>query len=309
MQSINIHEYLSRLAYRQNPFGVISLDEKKVWLEKKGAQKIVKKRTTVNEYENLKLIAHWLKKGKHSDFYWEGDVYTIETPRVLNWNSQEGVLSMALCEGKNMEVLLREITDMQSEKRKRLVRFTVDFFYWMRKQGFLWKGACFRNMIVNTAQKKIYIFDFEKFDGILDAAMSIGEFKLFCTGRIGEEAAGFLFEDEQKEVFGNLWEYSQSKYLKTKSDLGTRQRTLMRRLFSSNSITAPIDQITAIEKIMTLTSTPLQYRGVAVFPILLLGEIQDTNEYADVLLNLYFSRYDREQFLKKLISYAKRNSH
>jgi hypothetical protein len=118
-----------------------------------------------------------------------------------------------------------------------------------------------------------------------------------------------LFEDEQKEVFGNLWEYSQSKYLKTKSDLGTRQRTLMRRLFSSNSITAPIDQITAIEKIMTLTSTPLQYRGVAVFPILLLGEIQDTNEYADVLLNLYFSRYDREQFLKKLISYAKRNSH
>lgn len=305
MQSIHIQEYLDHVDYKNNPFGVISLDSKKVWLRKLDGVRVVQKRTTVEEYENLKKITRWLKSDKRSDFYWEGEVYTIETPKILHWDVKESILTMGYCEGKNLEVMLREVDDLQSEKRKRLVRFTVDFFYWMRKQGFLWNGACFRNMILNTAQKKIYIFDFEKFKGIHEGGMSIGQFKLFCTWRIGEEVAGFLFEDEQKEVFGNLWEYSQDKYLKAKAGLGSRQRVLMKRLFSNESQNAPIDQITAIEKVMCWTSSPLQYRGAAIFPILFLGEIQDPNKYADALLNLYFLRPDRNAFLRKLISYAK----
>ena len=131
---------------------VISLDSQKVWYEIINNTKIVNKKTSHQEKDNLLKAKNFLKNKyiKINNIH-----YSIQVPNIYAWNKNTNILSMSYCQGENLELLLRN-----PHTRQRAIHFLQSTMRFILAQHFYWQDYAPRNIIIDD--ETIYLIDFVK---------------------------------------------------------------------------------------------------------------------------------------------------
>lgn len=161
---------------------VISLDLQKVWYETIDDKKIVHKKTSYSEIENLVKAQEFLKDKSVTI----NDVkYSIKVPEIYAWNKITNVLTMSFCSGKNLELMLRS-----KDERDTAIPFLQTMMGFILKKHFYWQDFAPRNIIIDT--DTIYLIDFEK-----ALTFEVDDLLNFLKPHVFEEYSSFLLPSER----------------------------------------------------------------------------------------------------------------
>ncbi len=166
----------------QDSLQIISLDSKRIEYETVNNKKIVHKKTSIQEKNNLVKAKKFLKD---KNVMIENSYYTIHVPDIYSWDDNTNTLSMSYCSGKNLELLLRD-----PDSRQSAIPFLQSLMKFILKHNFYWQDFAPRNIIIND--KTIYLVDFEK-----GLHFSIDNLQAFFRNHVFEEYSSFLLPNER----------------------------------------------------------------------------------------------------------------
>lgn len=235
-----------------NPFGVISVDVNKIWLEENKDKKIVVKITNQFEVDQLSKVSQWLLINNNSELVWEEIIFETKVPEIISWDK---------------------------DKLK-------SFFFWMKCKGFFWKGIAPRHIIINESERTIYILDFERPLENFDKPFSEEKLTSLMRGLVHEEFCAFLFKEEQDMIFGNIWLDPKPKSVPKSSITSKRQLALLEAFGGGLNEEFPVGQLVYIERVMSYAVTPFILNNEPFFPLLYLEELKSLENYVRTVLEL-----------------------
>lgn len=262
---------------------VVSFDPQKVWIEEVNGVKCVVKKTNQLEVEMVQLVKRHLTLNNASSFFWGGTVFKVNIPDILSWDPDKKIMHQQYCKGNNVELLLRS---MFGEERHRIVSFLLDFMEWMRKNGMFWEGAAPRHLIVEELGKNLSLVDFERPIILQEYSFSEEEFRVLLRGTVHEEFCAFLFEDEQKMLFANIWDDVSQGEVPTSSIRSVRQLILYEKFFGRPKGKVFMKQLALVQRFMSGIVTPFLLDNSPFFPLVALDKIRGAQNYVETILEL-----------------------
>lgn len=270
-----------------NPFGVVSFDPNRVWIEDNVSGKIVVKVTTQEEIAQIWIAQKRLAQIRTS-LEWDGEIFTVRIPEIVSWDEATGILKETLCLGDNLEILLRSSLGRQ---RAVWVEFLRKFLEWTKNSGFFWIGFAPRHLLIDRNARTVSIVDFERPVCVSDQSFSTEEFNTFLRGTVHEELCAFLFEEEQGLLFPDIWTEINSKEIPWEEILSSRQKLLLLVLFGSFGEKVPATQLATVQRLLANIITPFTIDGRPFFPLVHLDRIRGAKNYVKTILE--FTKYER----------------
>lgn len=262
---------------------VVSFDPQKVWIEEVNGVKCIVKKTDQREIERTQLARTHLNLSSSPSFLVAGTVFTVNVPDVLSWDPAKKIMRQRYCEGNNVELLLRSVF---GEERHRIVIFLLDFMRWMCKMGMFWEGAAPRHLIVDELGKRLSLVDFERPIIFQKFSFSEKEFKTLLRGIVHEEFCAFLFENEQKAVFANIWDDVSQGEIPASSVRSARQLILYEKFFGKPEERVSVKQLAFVQRFMAGIVTPFLINNSPFFPLVALDKIRGAQNYVEAILEL-----------------------
>lgn len=269
----------------------VSMDEGRVGIiEHSDSVYVVTKKTTTTEVVNTATMNNHLHSVR--PFALQGEPYQVVAPKIIAWDETTGSLVLELKEGENLEALLSS----SEGNRASIVIFTRHFLEWMKDTGTFWRGAAPRHIIINSGQKEISLFDFERPIAVKQGGFKDEEFKKMSRGLVHEEFCAFLFEDEQQVVFPNFWDADTSKNIIPLASIhGKRIKLLLENLFGPIGDSVQEEQLNFVYRFMSSAVTPFFIEGKPFYPLKAIDEkTRGAENYVDIILQL--SKVDRSQW-------------
>lgn len=255
---------------------------------------VIEKKTEESETYRILRLANWLPS--QPPLKVRDTIFRVCVPQIMNWNKKNSTLSLEYHEGFPIECLLKKYT--RGKERLFWIEFIEKFFDWCNKRGLTWSDCAPRNMIVNVPLLRLTLIDFERELHLKDKQISFREFQCHAQDLILEEFAAFLFPEEQKHIFGNLWSACRKKFVDIRSITSKRKKLLLEKKFGPLSQKVSATHVCEVGKLMADVATPSYYKGDVFFPMELLEKIAQkggTNEYVKTVL-----RIEHEVFAERI---------
>ena len=267
-----------------NKLKIISLDSNKIWYEVVNNKKIVHKRTSLQEKNNLINAKKFLtnKTIKIND-----KSYSVCVPDIYAWNENKNILSMSYCDGKNLELLLRS-----SNTRKNATPVLQSMMRFILSHHFYWQDFAPRNIILND--KTIYLVDFEK-----GLSFSIDDLKTFFRNHVFEEYSSFLLPNECLISAEQIFSPSPKEIDKR---LNVNDIQVKRIKYIANALgyedTITMNEYLNIQKMILKAEEPFYSESNLVFPRVHLSEMLENK----TIIPSVYQNYAREILLRNNIS-------
>jgi hypothetical protein len=268
-----------------NPFGVVSFDPNRVWIERGGA--VIAKYTKYQEVTQLILARDQLDHAR--SFLWKNKCFSIKVPEVLSWDDNDCLLRQSYCAGENLEMLLRS---RFTKNRIVWVNLARDLLRWMKDEGFFWQGLAPRHVLVDQRRRVLSLIDFERPLFRSSGGFSEEEFKGLLRGAVHEELCAFLFREEQEEVFPCLWNQLPKGFLRLSEISSSRQKLLIHALFGDCGDFVSQDQLATAQKFLADIVTPFYIGRSPFFPLVHLDHIRGAENYVKTIIKI--AEQDRE---------------
>lgn len=263
----------------QSP-NVLSFDSQRVkFVMQADGTRVVEKKTTISEFQQISIAHDYLST--YPIFLCDGIISVLPAP-IIGWDEHKLTLLTVYCEGINMEHYLKSMVKID---RIKCVSLLKDFFSLIRLRGFLWGDCAPRNMILNECQKSMRIVDFEKPLLIEKGPVNPMKFARYLRNYSWEEFSCFLFEEEQKEVFGEFLIDESEQTIVTSTIRSARKKKLLSILFGIKNEYL-ISEICEVEQLMISIATPFFINQTPFWPIELLDSINErsgTDVYTTVV--------------------------
>lgn len=282
-------------------FNVLSFDQEKVKIifDSKG-NKLVEKKTTLEEYKNITSAHQYLAKHTSPINHHDQDNISIQTAQVVSWDCSSGILLTTFCLGENLEQTLRQSIGRARNDLIVLIRKIIDFF---QSVGFLWGDFAPRNILWNNVTKELRLVDFERNLLLLsNHSCSQSLFNRYVRGYSREEFACFLSTREQEVLFQGLLEESDI-YIPINQIQSKRKKSLLGYIFGHKAIYL-LHEIREVEDIMVDIATPINMHDFFFFPMDSLDQISSkggADEYAQTVMSIKDIRDGEQRYceLKK----------
>jgi len=236
---------------------ILNLDRQKIIIR----SDIVKKDTSLSEYQNIKLAEDYLQTNPINLDYG----IKIKTAPVADFT--QNILTTEFCIGDNLEGVLKQNKDQVFWLK--LLRQMLRAF---QVRGFLWGDLAPRNMIFDKKSKIIYIIDFEKRLDIKDSSVKQDDFNLFFRNYAYEEFSCVLGATAQKILFIDFLTYDSQIEIPMDEIKSKRKKKLLERIFGEKN-QYPIKEIGFVEDLMSVTATPFLVNQKPVYPMFLIEKI------------------------------------
>jgi len=251
---------------------------------------LVTKKTTGVEVSNTTEASVHLQSAK--PFEWQDTSYRVVTPEVISWDESGGLLTLELKEGENLEASLSSVENGRNNN----INFTHQFLDWMKATGTFWRGVAPRHIVTDFAKKEISLLDFERPLVLRSGGFNVDEFNELLRGLVHEEFSAFLFENEQKIIFSDVYKTeSPDKLINLSSIYGRRVKLLLAHFFGPLEETVKTEQLFYVYQFMSSIVTPFFIDGKPFFPLKEIDErTRDAQNYVNTVLQL--SQIDRPQW-------------
>lgn len=268
----------------ENLNNLFSFDPTKVWsFTTKENIKIYNKITNDYEYKNLLQVKKFLNDKKINIF---GKLYKINVPEILNWDSQNKIMSTIECEGVNLEFILRSKNE---EYRKLGVKILNRILFFCLSNNFYWVDFAPRNIIINN--NEIFIMDFEK--GI---SFEDNNLKKYFRNHVYEEYSSFILPEENmidEEFVFTLGKEEENKILKVNKINAKRIQSVIKKLGYKDYIN--LSEYYNAFKILIFAEKPFLENHKIYFPRIELHNFLERSEknekaymkYGEKVLTLY----------------------
>lgn len=266
---------------------VVSLDQGRVQIQNETGTIHVIKLTEEREVSNLLLLQQTIRTADR--LRWGEGLFEVKLPQLISWDSGKGVLEMEYIEGENLEEILKSTL---GKEREGYVELAKEFISWMERNGIFWGAAAPRHLIINSNDKSIGIVDFERSVILEDGPFPHEEFKFLIRSNVCQEFSAFLFQDEQLQVFPDIWLETKHKNISLKSIHGSRLNLLLSKFFGPIDDQVSSEQLMFSQKFMSSIVTPFLHDGIPFYPLVHISKhVRRAQEYVDLTLEL--SKLDR----------------
>jgi tRNA A-37 threonylcarbamoyl transferase component Bud32 len=251
---------------------------------------VVTKKTTGTEVSNTAEVTTHLQSVKPLE--WQDTAYRVVTPKVISWDESGGLLTLELKQGENLEASLSSVENGRADN----VNFTRRLLEWMKATGTFWRGVAPRHIVTDSANNEISLLDFERPLVLRKEGFNADEFNELLGGLVHEEFSAFLFENEQKSVFPDVYKTeSPDKLINLSSIHGRRVKLLLTHFFGPLGETVTTEHLFYVYRFMSSIVTPFFVDGKPFFPLKEIDErTRDPQNYVSTVLQL--SRIDRPQW-------------
>lgn len=240
-------------------YRTVSFDDQRTFLDQ---DHVVKNNISDLEFVNLELISQHLRKTEGIQL---GDsIFVVKTPNIISVNTANRSIFLELCDGDNLEQKLETTFD---ETRNKYLDITKAFVLWMKTTGTFWAGAAPRHIIINDPNKTVSIVDFEREILLDEKGFEDTKFNSLIRGLVFEEFGAFLFENEQEDIFPNLWENLPQEEIQPDSIKSMRVKLLIKHFFGIDHDTVSSEKFATIQKFMAKMVTPFYVGNVPFFPL------------------------------------------
>lgn len=202
------------------------------------------------------------------------------------------MLTLELKEGENLEALLSSDKVDRNDK----VNFTKQLLEWMKDTGTFWCGVAPRHIVTDQVKNEVSLLDFERPLALKKGGFSVEEFNNLLRGLVHEEFSAFLFENEQKNIFSDIYKTEfPNKLINLNSIYGRRVKLLLAHFFGPLEETIKTEQLFFVYEFMSSIVTPFYVDGKPFFP---LKEIDERTRVAENYVStvLQLSKIDRPQW-------------
>ncbi len=225
----------------------------------------------------------------------------IKVASISDWDNK--ILSLKFCQGINLEHALR--FGKNETFWSSIIEQVIKKF---RQRGFFWGDFAPRNMVFNSTEKTIYIFDFERLLIISDQTPSVDIFSNYFRRYAYEELACFLTRNTQNKIISPVLSKNIEGNILVGEIASQRKILLLKQYFGQKKY-YPINEINMVEDLMSSTVTPFKANGKLIYPMHLIEKITEKggrHEYANIVKQFAGSQGGQEK-IKILKSFSEKN--
>lgn len=257
---------------------IISYDPNKTWLEELNNQVVFRKQSSNKEKNSIELFS---KKIENKSIFVFDKKFSLNIPKIYDWNKDNKVLTMEYCDGVNLEFLLRDTKtyDYGRAILDQLLKFMID-------NKFYWVDFAPRNVLINDG--KITLVDFEKGFEARDA-------RDYLRNHVYEEYGSFTFLEDRMynpdEVFDTTDE--EEEYLYVISEIGPKRIKTVAGLLGYKEVLTREEYLSII-KMFIIAEEPYRNGDEVIFPRVELEKVlkdKETNpeafvNYANIVIDI-----------------------
>lgn len=257
---------------------IISYDPNKTWLEELNNRVVFRKQSSEKEKNNIELFA---KQIENKNIFVFNKKFSLNIPKIYDWNKENQILTMEYCKGVNLEFLLRDTKTYNYGHTilDKLLKFMID-------NKFYWVDFAPRNVLIND--DKITLVDFEK-------GFEAKDTREYLRNHVYEEYGSFTFLEDRmynpNEVFDTTDEEEEYSYAISK--IGPRRIKTVARLLGYKEVLTRKEYLSII-KMFIIAEEPYRNGDEVIFPRVELEKVlkdKETNpeafvNYANIVIDI-----------------------
>lgn len=244
---------------------VLSFDSSRVTAVSHKGVMVVEKRTTKQEYFQLKLAERHLAE---YPILIGSSKIRVAVPDIIKWDMGRQILITSFCHGSNVEELLKNCSNLV---RKQVLAVLREFVVLLKESGFLWGDVAPRNIVICSSDNTLRIFDFERKLEIAPRPVPQGHFARFLRNYGYEELSCFLLEDEMVQVFDGLLDDDDGMICASRI-VSKRRKRLLANLCGVKDWYL-VSEVRAAEDLMSKVAIPFFINGTVFYPMQIIDKI------------------------------------